>query len=125
MRRAWMTRACASRRFERCSRRQRGRYVAPYADFQMTILERVRLSDGNWAWIGQITKSGGAPPVGTILSVAMLLRYSLGLESEALAVEGAVNKAVESGARTADIAEKGRAALTTRQMGDAILAALD
>lgn len=44
------------------------RYVAPYADFRMTVLDRVRLSDGNWAWIGQITRSGGAPPVGTILS---------------------------------------------------------
>jgi hypothetical protein len=44
------------------------KYVAPYADFQMTVLDRIRLADGNWAWIGQITKSGGAPPVGTILS---------------------------------------------------------
>ena len=44
------------------------RYVAPYADFQMTVLDRIRLSDGHWAWIGQITRSGGAPPVGTILS---------------------------------------------------------
>jgi hypothetical protein len=44
------------------------RYVAPYSDFRMTVLDRIRLSDGNWAWIGQITRSGGAPPVGTILS---------------------------------------------------------
>ena len=72
-----------------------------------------------------IAGKGIANPVGTILSVAMLLRHSLALETEALAVEGAVNKAIELGARTADIAEKGRAALTTRQMGDAILAALD
>jgi len=43
-------------------------YVAPYADFRMTVLDRVRLSDGSWAWIGQITHSGGAPPRGTILS---------------------------------------------------------
>jgi hypothetical protein len=42
--------------------------VAPYADFRLTVLDRIRLSDGNWAWIGQITRSGGAPPVGTILS---------------------------------------------------------
>ena len=34
----------------------------------MTVLDRVKLADGNWAWIAQITKSGGAPPVGTILS---------------------------------------------------------
>jgi len=44
------------------------RYIAPYADFRMTILDRVRLSDGNWAWIGQVTQSGGTPPRGTILS---------------------------------------------------------
>lgn len=43
-------------------------YVAPYADFRMTILDRVKLANGSWAWIGQITRSGGAPPVGTILS---------------------------------------------------------
>jgi hypothetical protein len=44
------------------------RYIAPYADFRMTILDRVKLPDGNWAWIGQITQSGGAPARGTILS---------------------------------------------------------
>ena len=44
------------------------RYIAPYADFRMTILERVKLPDGNWAWIGQITQSGGAPARGTVLS---------------------------------------------------------
>jgi hypothetical protein len=44
------------------------RYIAPYGDFRMTVLDRVKLANGNWAWIGQITKSGGAPPVGTILS---------------------------------------------------------
>jgi len=44
------------------------KYVAPYSDFRMTILDHVQLSDGNWAWIGQITQSGGTPPRGTILS---------------------------------------------------------
>ena len=44
------------------------RYVAPYADFRMTVLDRVQLTDGNWAWIGQITQSGGTPQRGTILS---------------------------------------------------------
>jgi hypothetical protein len=43
-------------------------YVAPYGDFRMTILERIKLASGSWAWIGQITRSGGSPPVGTILS---------------------------------------------------------
>jgi 3-isopropylmalate dehydrogenase len=71
-----------------------------------------------------IAGKGIANPVGTILSVAMLLRHSLGLEAEAAAVEAAVSKAIDAGARTADIAEAGRTALTTRQMGDAILSAL-
>jgi hypothetical protein len=34
----------------------------------MAILDRVQLSDGNWAWIGQITLSGGAPAKGTVLT---------------------------------------------------------
>jgi 3-isopropylmalate dehydrogenase len=55
----------------------------------------------------------------------MLLRHSLGLEAEAVAVEHAVGQAIDGGARTADIAEKGRSALNTRAMGDAILAALN
>jgi 3-isopropylmalate dehydrogenase len=71
-----------------------------------------------------IAGKGIANPVGTILSVALLLRHSLGLEAEATAVEAAVTAAIDDGARTADIAEKGRTALSTRQMGDAILAAL-
>jgi 3-isopropylmalate dehydrogenase len=66
-----------------------------------------------------------ANPIGTILSVALLLKHSLGLENEAVAVEAAVFRAIEGGARTADFAEKGRATLSTRAMGDAVLAALD
>jgi len=72
-----------------------------------------------------IAGKGIANPVGTILSVAMLLKHSLGLEAEAAAVDTAVGQAISDGARTADIAEKGRTALSTRQMGDAILAALN
>jgi len=71
-----------------------------------------------------IAGKGIANPVGTILSVALLLRHSLGLEAEAAAVEAAVSKAIDGGARTADIAEQGRTALGTRAMGDTILAAL-
>ncbi len=71
-----------------------------------------------------IAGKGIANPVGTVLSVALLLRHSLGLEREALAVEAAVSAAIDSGARTADFAEKGRTTLSTRAMGDAILAAL-
>ena len=51
-------------------------------------------------------------PIATILSAAMLLRYSLGLEQEAGAVERAVEGALDAGARTYDIADAGRAART-------------
>src|SRR6187401_3764844 len=69
-----------------------------------------------------IAGKGIANPIGTILSVALLLRHSLGLESEAAAVEAAVSRAIDLGARTADFVEKGRDALTTRAMGDVVLA---
>ena len=64
-----------------------------------------------------------ANPIGTILSVAMLLRWSLKLEAEAAAIEAAVGKVLSAGLRTADIAAGGPA-LGTREMTDAILAAL-
>jgi 3-isopropylmalate dehydrogenase len=72
-----------------------------------------------------IAGKGIANPIGTILSAALLLRHSLGLEAEAAAVEAAVFSVIQGGARTADFAEKGRDALGTRQMGDAVLAALN
>jgi len=62
-----------------------------------------------------------ANPLGTILSVALLLRHSLGLEAEAAAVESAVTSAINGGARTADFAEKGQIPLRTPQMGEAVL----
>ena len=71
-----------------------------------------------------IAGKGIANPIGTILSVAMLLRHSLGLEREAATVEQAVDRCIANGARTADIAEHGRPAMTTRRMGDAVVAAL-
>jgi 3-isopropylmalate dehydrogenase len=71
-----------------------------------------------------IAGRGIANPVGTIMSVAMLLRHSLGLTKEADALEAAVSRALEGGARTPDIATAGERALSTREMGDAVLAAL-
>jgi 3-isopropylmalate dehydrogenase len=71
-----------------------------------------------------IAGRGIANPVGTILSVAMLLRHSLGLSSEAEAIENAVTSAITDGARTPDIAGTGAKALSTREVGDAILARL-
>jgi 3-isopropylmalate dehydrogenase len=58
-----------------------------------------------------------ANPLGTILSAAMMLRYSFGLEEEALAVEGAVNAALDAGLRTADIAGGGGGTAGERRVG--------
>jgi 3-isopropylmalate dehydrogenase len=69
-----------------------------------------------------IAERGVANPYGTILSAAMLLRYSLGLEREARAVEGAVEAAIADGVRTADIAAQGTAPVGTRTAGDAVIA---
>ena len=71
-----------------------------------------------------IAGRGIANPYATILSAALLLRYALKLETEARALEAAVSKAVVSGALPADIAKPGKAALSTRAAGDAVLAAL-
>ncbi len=68
-----------------------------------------------------IAGKGIANPIGTILSAAMLLRHSLGLEKEARAVEATVEAALADGARTADIGEPGTAPLSTREFTDAIL----
>jgi len=71
-----------------------------------------------------IAGQGVANPLATILSIAMLLRYSLGLEKEADAVEKAVNTVLEQGLRTRDIATAGDAVVNTVQMGDAVVNAL-
>ncbi|MBX3035575.1 MAG: 3-isopropylmalate dehydrogenase [Anaerolineales bacterium] len=64
-----------------------------------------------------IAGQGIANPIGTILSCALMLRYSLKLEFEAQAIEKAVDAVVSSGAKTADLGGK----LTTRQMADEII----
>jgi 3-isopropylmalate dehydrogenase len=63
-----------------------------------------------------------ANPIATILSAAMLLRYSLGLEREAQAIEEAVQMVLEEGYRTQDIREEGAILVGTREMGDLIAA---
>jgi 3-isopropylmalate dehydrogenase len=68
-----------------------------------------------------IAGKGIANPVGTILSAALLLRHSLGLEQEALAIERAVAAALEQGLRTPDIAGSGKASGTV-EAGAAIAA---
>lgn len=71
-----------------------------------------------------IAGQGKANPIGTILSAALLLRYSLGLEAEAKAVEDAVDAALNSGARTADIVARGGSFISTTEMTQAIVSNL-
>lgn len=71
-----------------------------------------------------IAGKGVANPLATILSVAMLLRHSLGLEAEAAAVEAAVDTVLAAGLRTPDIANGSTAALGTAAMGEAVVNAL-
>ena len=68
-----------------------------------------------------IAGRGIANPFGTILSAALLLRYSLGLETEALAIEHAVESAVDAGVRTADVAQAGQAPVGTRAAGSEVV----
>ena len=65
-----------------------------------------------------------ANPIATILSAAMLLRYSLNLDEEADAVEAAVQKVLTDGYRTGDIMSEGCKAVGTKEMGDLIAAAV-
>ena len=71
-----------------------------------------------------IAGKGVANPLATILSAAMMLRHSLGRAYQAERVEAAVRKALALGLRTADIAASGTRAVGTREMGDAVIAAL-
>ena len=71
-----------------------------------------------------IAGQGKANPIGTILSAAMLLRHSFNLETEAKAIEAAVDVVLASGARTADIVSPGGEAVSTTEFAEAILAQL-
>jgi 3-isopropylmalate dehydrogenase len=71
-----------------------------------------------------IAGKGVANPLATVLSVAMMLRYSLARPAEAERVEGAVRKVLAGGLRTADIYTEGCRKVGTREMGDAVVAAL-
>ncbi len=71
-----------------------------------------------------IAGQGIANPLATILSVSMMLRYSLGYPQVADAIEVAVGKVLDQGYRTADIYTEGKTKVSTSQMGDAVVAAL-
>lgn len=65
-----------------------------------------------------------ANPLATILSVAMMLRYTLNQPAFAGRIEQAVSQVLDNGLRTADIAPDGSARISTEEMGDAVVAAL-
>ncbi|MFT3758812.1 3-isopropylmalate dehydrogenase [Thauera sp.] len=71
-----------------------------------------------------IAGKGVANPLATILSAAMLLRYTFNQEAAAQRIENAVKKVLAQGLRTGDIYEPGTQRVGTREMGDAVLAAL-
>lgn len=71
-----------------------------------------------------IAGKGVANPLATILSLAMMLRYSLGQPAAAERVEAAVEAVLAAGLRTPDIWSEGTTRVGTRAMGDAVVAAL-
>ncbi len=71
-----------------------------------------------------IAGKGIANPLATILSAAMMLRFSLNQEAAAQRIEAAVQKVLAQGLRTADIYSEGTTKVSTREMGDAVVAAL-
>ncbi|WP_439107026.1 3-isopropylmalate dehydrogenase [Congregibacter sp.] len=71
-----------------------------------------------------IAGQGKANPLATILSVAMMLRYSLACPAAADSIEAAVGQVLDQGLRTPDIVSSGGAAVSTSEMGDAVVAAL-
>lgn len=72
-----------------------------------------------------IAGKGIANPLATILSAAMMLRYSLNQAQAADHIESAVQSVLAQGLRTADIYSSGTAKVSTREMGDAVVAALN
>lgn len=69
-----------------------------------------------------IAEQDKANPIATILSAAMMLRYSFDLEKEADAIEEAVKQVLKEGYRTVDIMDNGKTLVGTKQMGDLIAA---
>ena len=67
-----------------------------------------------------IAGKGIANPIATILSAAMMLRFSFDLDKEAQAIEAAVERALAEGYRTIDIISEGKKQVGTEEMGDLI-----
>ena len=79
-------------------------------------------SGGSAPDIADIAGQGIANPIATILSAAMMLRYSFDLDREADAVEKAVEMVLRDGYRTIDIMSEGKKQIGTKEMGDRICA---
>ncbi|WCN38457.1 3-isopropylmalate dehydrogenase [Aneurinibacillus uraniidurans] len=95
------------------------------------MLPSASLADGNFGLYEPVHGSapdiagkGIANPTATILSAAMMLRYSFGLEKAADAIETGVHQVLNSGVRTGDIAENKAEAVGTVEMADRIIAAM-
>jgi len=71
-----------------------------------------------------IAGQGKANPIAAILTVAMLLRHSFGLEQEATTIEAAVERVIEAGYRTEDLKEAGKEVIGTQEMGKLIVDAM-
>jgi 3-isopropylmalate dehydrogenase len=71
-----------------------------------------------------IAGRGIANPLATILSVAMMLRYSLNEPAAAQRIEDAVSAVLDSGLRTADVMSEGMRQVSTSEMGDAVVASM-
>jgi 3-isopropylmalate dehydrogenase len=97
----------------------------------MGMLPSASLAEGQYGLYEPIHGSapdiagrGVANPLASILSAAMLLRHSLGMEEEARAVESAVGHVLDAGHRTPDITTEGAPTVTTARMGDLVVEAL-
>jgi 3-isopropylmalate dehydrogenase len=98
----------------------------------MGLLPSASLADGRFGLYEPIHGSapdiagrGVANPLASILSAAMLLRHSLDLHAEARAVEESVARVLDAGHRTPDIATPGQPAVSTHEMGDLVVQALN
>ena len=88
----------------------------------MCIRDRYEPSHGS---APDIAGKNIANPIATILSAAMMLRYSFDMDQAAKAVETAVEKVLEAGYRTCDIMSQGCTETSTSQMGDLICKELE
>ena len=91
---------------------------APLAPAQPGLFEPIHGSAPD------IAGQGKANPLATILSIAMMLRHAFDMSVEADAIENAVHKTLQAGFRTGDIMEAGKTLLSTREMGDKVIASL-